>query len=67
MTNEIAISTKTVLMSGDIHEFHFDNLRSAISFIDSFEELMKCVDINDDVEATYVSFSDGLNTVETVL
>lgn len=65
--NEVSITTKTVLGSGDIHMFHFENLRDAIIFVNAFEALVKSPELVDDVEATYVEFSDGINTVATVL
>lgn len=65
--NDVSITTKTVLNSGDSHVFHFDSLRDAIIFIDAFETLIKTPELIDDVEATYIEFTDGLNTVTTVL
>ena len=65
---DIIITTKTVFKSGDIHYFHFDNIKDCIKFIDQFETLVNCsMELNDDIEATYVEFSDGTHTIQTVL
>lgn len=65
--NDVSITTKTVLGSGDVHMFHFDNLRDAIIFVDAFEALVRSPELVDDVESTYVEFCDGINTVTTIL